>query len=201
MLDELATRITPSHGWDDIVVSEETRAQLRELATLARKRESGAKPARGRGVTALFSGPSGMGKTLAAEILAAHLGLDLYRVALGSVVSKSIGETEKNLSRVFDAAKQSGVVLFFDEADTLLAKRTDVRDSHDRYASIEINFLLQRMEQHSGLAILATNRRKEALDTAFLRRLRYVVEFPSAAPATGSASRGGSSRKKRAARP
>src|SRR4029079_8111678 len=132
---------------------------------------------RGRGISALFSGASGVGKTMAAEILAAHLELELYRIDLAGVVSKYIGETEKNLRRVFDAAERSGAILFFDEADALFGTRTEVRDSHDRYANVEINYLLQRMEDYAGLAILATNRRA-ALDQAFLRRLRFVIEFP-----------------------
>jgi SpoVK/Ycf46/Vps4 family AAA+-type ATPase len=183
-LEELARRIPPSYGWDDIVVSDDVRAQLRELAAQVQQRgrvyESwgfGAQLGRGRGITALFAGPSGTGKTMAAEILAAHLELDLYRIDLAGVVSKFIGETEKNLRRVFDAAERSGAILFFDEADALFGNRTEVRDSHDRYANLEINYLLQRMEDYSGLAILATNRRS-ALDAAFLRRLRFVIDFP-----------------------
>ena len=136
----------------------------------------GLKFSRGRGITALFCGPSGTGKTLAAEILAIELELDAYRVDLSSVVSKYIGETEKNLRRVFDAAERAGVLLFFDEADALFGKRSDVKDSHDRYANIAIDYLLHRMEEYSGLAVLATNLRSH-LDQAFLRRLRFVVEF------------------------
>jgi len=183
-LDDLARRIPPSYGWDDIVVSDDVRAQLRELAAQVQQRSRvyeswgfGAQLGRGRGITALFAGPSGTGKTMAAEILAATLELDLYRIDLAGVVSKYIGETEKNLRRVFDAAERSGAILFFDEADALFGNRTEVRDSHDRYANLEINYLLQRMEDYSGLAILATNRRT-ALDTAFLRRLRFVIDFP-----------------------
>jgi SpoVK/Ycf46/Vps4 family AAA+-type ATPase len=137
----------------------------------------GARLNRGRGLSALFSGSSGTGKTMAAEILANHLGLDLYRIDLAGVVSKYIGETEKNLRKVFDSAEQSGAILFFEEADALFGKRTEVKDSHDRYANIEVNYLLQRMEEYGGLAILATNR-KSALDGAFLRRLRFLVDFP-----------------------
>jgi SpoVK/Ycf46/Vps4 family AAA+-type ATPase len=128
-------------------------------------------------VAALFSGTSGTGKTLAAEVLAAELRLDLYRIDLSSVVSKYIGETEKNLRRVFDAAEEGGAILFFDEADALFGKRSAVRDSHDRYANIEVGYLLQRMENYRGLAVLATNLRS-ALDPAFLRRIRFVVTFP-----------------------
>ena len=128
-------------------------------------------------MTALFTGESGTGKTLAAEVLAASLDLDLYRIDLASVVSKYIGETEKNLKRVFDAADSSGAVLLFDEADAIFGKRSEVRDSHDRYANLEISYLLQRMETYRGLAILTTNL-KSALDRAFMRRLRFVVPFP-----------------------
>jgi AAA+ superfamily predicted ATPase len=183
-LDEMARRIVPSYGWDDIVVSEDVRTQLREVSAQVRQRSRvyetwgfGAQLGRGRGITALFAGPTGTGKTMAAEIIAADLELDLYRIDLAGVVSKYIGETEKNLRRVFDAAERSGAILFFDEADALFGTRTEVRDSHDRYANLEINYLLQRMEDYSGLAILATNRRS-ALDAAFLRRLRFVIDFP-----------------------
>jgi SpoVK/Ycf46/Vps4 family AAA+-type ATPase len=133
--------------------------------------------ARGLGVSALFAGESGTGKTLAAEVLAAELHLDLYRIDLSAVVSKYIGETEKNLRRVFDAAEDGGAVLLFDEADALFGKRSEVRDSHDRYANIEVSYLLQRMEAYRGLAILTTNL-KSALDPAFQRRLRFIVHFP-----------------------
>jgi SpoVK/Ycf46/Vps4 family AAA+-type ATPase len=131
---------------------------------------------RGLGIGALFAGESGTGKTMTAEVLARELRLNLYRIDLSSVVSKYIGETEKNLRRVFDAAEGGGTILFFDEADALFGKRSEVKDSHDRYANIEINYLLQRMEGYRGLAILATNRRA-ALDPAFVRRLRFIVEF------------------------
>ena len=132
---------------------------------------------RGLGLSALFAGESGTGKTMAAEVIANELRLHLYRIDLSAVVSKYIGETEKNLRRLFDAAEQGGAILFFDEADALFGKRSEVKDSHDRYANIEINYLLQRMEAFSGLAILATNM-KSALDAAFMRRLRFVVNFP-----------------------
>jgi SpoVK/Ycf46/Vps4 family AAA+-type ATPase len=128
-------------------------------------------------VSALFAGPSGTGKTTAAEILARELRLDLYRIDLSAVVSKYIGETEKNLRRLFDAADEGGAILLFDEADALFGKRSEVKDSHDRYANIEVSYLLQRMEAYRGLAILTTNQR-QALDPAFLRRLRFVVQFP-----------------------
>ena len=131
---------------------------------------------RGFGVGALFAGPSGTGKTLAAEVLAGELGLDLYRIDLASVVSKWIGDTEKHLKRVFDAAEQGGVLLLFDEADAIFGRRSEVRDSHDRYANVEVAYLLQRMEQYRGVAVLTTNMRS-AIDPAFLRRLRVVVQF------------------------
>lgn len=131
----------------------------------------------GFGISVLFAGDSGTGKTMAAEVIANALRLDLYRIDLSAVVNKYIGETEKNLRRVFDAAEDGGMVLFFDEADALFGKRSEVKDSHDRYANIEINYLLQRIEAYRGLAILATNM-KSALDHAFLRRLRFIVEFP-----------------------
>jgi SpoVK/Ycf46/Vps4 family AAA+-type ATPase len=132
---------------------------------------------RGLGVTALFAGPSGTGKTMAAEVLAGELRLDLFRIDLSQVVSKYIGETEKNLRRVFDAAEGGGAILLFDEADALFGKRSEVHDSHDRYANIEISYLLQRMEEYRGLAVLTTNL-KTALDPAFVRRLRFIVGFP-----------------------
>jgi hypothetical protein len=183
-LDGLARRIEPAYDWDDIVVGDDVLEQLREVADQVEQRGRvyeewgfGARLGRGRGITALFAGPSGTGKTMAAEILARHLRLELHRIDLAGVVSKYIGETEKNLRRVFDAAESSGAILLFDEADALFGTRTEVRDSHDRYANVEINYLLQRMEDYGGLAILATNRRA-ALDAAFLRRLRFVIEFP-----------------------
>jgi SpoVK/Ycf46/Vps4 family AAA+-type ATPase len=129
------------------------------------------------GISALFAGASGTGKTMAADVLARELRLDLYRIDLSSVVSKYIGETEKNLRRVFDAAEAGGAILLFDEADALFGKRSDVKDSHDRYANMEVSYLLQRMEAYRGLAILTTNL-KDALDTAFLRRIRFIVRFP-----------------------
>jgi SpoVK/Ycf46/Vps4 family AAA+-type ATPase len=129
------------------------------------------------GISVLFAGPPGTGKTMAAEILAIKLGLPMYRIDLSQVVNKYIGETEKNLKRVFDAADISDMILFFDEADSLFGRRTEVSDAHDRYANLEISYLLERMERFKGLAILATNRKKD-LDEAFLRRLRYVIDFP-----------------------
>jgi SpoVK/Ycf46/Vps4 family AAA+-type ATPase len=140
------------------------------------------KMTRGLGISALFAGESGTGKTLAAEVIASALRLALYRIDLSQVVSKYIGETEKNLQRVFDLMEGGGAILFFDEADALFGKRSEVRDSHDRYANIEINYLLQRMESYTGLAILATNM-KGALDSAFMRRLRFIVPFNFPTPA------------------
>src|SRR5262249_50635455 len=136
-----------------------------------------AKGARGLGISALFAGASGTGKTMAAEVLANELRLDLYRIDLSQIVSKYIGETEKNLRRVFDAAEEGGAILLFDEADALFGKRSEVKDSHDRYANIEVSYLLQRMEAYRGLAILTTNM-KNALDMAFMRRIRFIVQFP-----------------------
>lgn len=183
-LDDLAQRIETRSGWDDIVLPAAQSRTLREIAVhVAQSRrvldEWGFRPGSGRGpgVTALFTGPSGTGKTLAAEVLAGALALDLYRIDLSQVVSKYIGETEKNLRRVFDAAETGGALLLFDEADALFGKRSEVRDSHDRYANVEVGYLLQRMETYRGLAILTTNF-KSALDTAFLRRLDFVVQFP-----------------------
>jgi hypothetical protein len=182
-LDELAQRIDAVAGWDDLVLPEAQQARLREIAAHVRNRlkvylEWGfaEKGLRGLGISALFAGESGTGKTLAAEVLARELQLDLYRIDLSAVVSKYIGETEKNLRRVFDAAEDSGAILLFDEADALFGKRSEVKDSHDRYANIEVSYLLQRMESYRGLAILTTNL-KGALDAAFQRRLRFVVQF------------------------
>jgi AAA+ superfamily predicted ATPase len=183
-LDDLAQRLEPSATWDDLVLPENQRRILNEIAAHLRQRAKvyetwgfAGKGARGLGISALFAGASGTGKTMAAEVLANELHLDLYRIDLSSVVSKYIGETEKNLRRVFDAAEQGGAILLFDEADALFGKRSEVKDSHDRYANIEVSYLLQRMEAYRGLAILTTNL-KDALDTAFLRRLRFVVQFP-----------------------
>ena len=183
-LDDLAQRLEPVADWADLVLPAAQLATLRELVEQVRNRlkvylEWGfaAQGARGLGIGALFAGESGTGKTMAAEVLARELRLDLYRIDLSAVVSKYIGETEKNLRRVFDAAEDSGAILLFDEADALFGKRSEVKDSHDRYANIEVSYLLQRMEAYRGLAILTTNL-KGALDGAFQRRLRFVVQFP-----------------------
>jgi len=183
-LQDLAQHIVSGATWADIVLP---AAQIHTLQTVALQVRHRAqvcdewgfaeKSNRGLGLSGLFAGPSGTGKTLAAEVLANELELDLFRIDLSSVVSKYIGETEKNLRRVFDAAEEGGAILLFDEADALFGKRSEVKDSHDRYANVEISYLLQRMEAYRGLAILATNM-KEALDPAFLRRLRFVVLFP-----------------------
>ena len=183
-LPELLQRLPTQATWDDLVLPAGTIQSLRELAEHARHhgriREDwglSGKTSRGIGLCALFSGPSGTGKTLAAEVLARYLGLDLWRVDLRAVVSKYIGETEKNLSRVFDAAERSGAVLLFEEADALLGSRSEVKDSHDRYANLEVAYLLQRLEQFAGLTILTTNLR-HAIDPAFARRLHAIVDFP-----------------------
>ena len=188
-LDALAQRLEPKATWDDLVLSDESSKLLRQIATQVHGRFRvyedwgyAKKMTRGLGISALFAGESGTGKTMAAEVIANELRLHLYRIDLSAVVSKYIGETEKNLRRLFDAAELGGAILFFDEADALFGKRSEVKDSHDRYANIEINYLLQRMEAFSGLAILASNM-KSALDPAFLRRLRFIVNFPFPGPA------------------
>jgi len=183
-LDGLAQRIEPVATWDTLVLSERQSRTLRDAALHVRRRRRvyeewgfSRLSSRGLGISALFAGESGTGKTTAAEVLANELDLDLYVIDLSRVVSKYIGETEKNLGRVFDAAEDGGVILLFDEADALFGKRSEVKDSHDRYANIEVSYLLQRMESYRGLAILTTNR-KQAIDDAFLRRIRFVVTFP-----------------------
>ncbi|WP_405478229.1 ATP-binding protein [Streptomyces canus] len=183
-MDELGRRIEPQAGWDDLVLHERQTRVLREIVAHVRQRATvhqewgfGATLRRGLGVTAMFAGGSGTGKTLAAEVMAKELGLDLFVIDLSQVVSKYIGETEKNLRRVFDAAERGGALLLFDEADALFGKRSEVKDSHDRYANLEVSYLLMRMEAYRGLAVLTTNM-KNALDTAFLRRIRFVVDFP-----------------------
>jgi hypothetical protein len=183
-LDLLAQRIEPKATWADLVLPAEELDLLRRMASQVDQRQTvyedwgfAARMSRGLGIASLFAGESGTGKTMAAEVMASELRLNLYRIDLSAVVSKYIGETEKNLRRVFDAAEEGGAILFFDEADALFGRRSEVRDSHDRYANIEINYLLQRIEAFSGLAILATNM-KSALDAAFVRRLRFIVDFP-----------------------
>jgi ATPase family associated with various cellular activities (AAA) len=183
-LDGLAQRIDTRVTLDDVVLPSGPKSIIANIARHLKQRERvfvdwgfGAKHALGQGLVALFAGESGTGKTLAAEAIANAVDLDLYRVDLASVVSKWIGETEKNLKRLFDAAEASGAVLVFDEADALFGKRSEAKDSHDRYANIEVAYLLQRIEAYRGLAILTTNM-KGALDRAFLRRIRFVVNFP-----------------------
>ena len=183
-LASLAIRVEPVHRWEELVLPDDSLAQLREIARRVAHRERvmeewgfAARLPRGRGINALFSGPSGTGKTMAAEVLAGSLGVDLYRVELSGVVSKYIGETEKNLDAIFAAAAGSNGIVFFDEADALFGKRSEVHDAHDRYANIEISYLLQKMEAFDGVAILATNLRGN-LDAAFVRRLAFTVHFP-----------------------
>lgn len=180
----LGERIDAQVGWDELVLPPEQTTQLHDLALHAAARVVvgeawgfAQRNGRGNGIAALFSGPPGTGKTLAARIVANAIGHDLYRVDLSRVVSKYVGETEKNLARVFDAADAGGAVLLFDEADALFGKRSEVKDSHDRYANLEIAYLLQRVEAFNGLAILTSNL-DQALDAAFLRRLAFVVRFP-----------------------
>lgn len=183
-MEQLAQRIDTKAAWDELVLPAEQKALLRQITDQVAQRNRvydawgfREKMNRGLGINALFAGESGTGKTMAAEVIANELKLDLFRIDLSAVVSKYIGETEKNLRKLFDAAEDSGAILFFDEADALFGKRSEVKDSHDRYANIEINYLLQRMESYRGLAILATNM-KSALDKAFVRRLRFIVDFP-----------------------
>ncbi|WP_417067311.1 ATP-binding protein [Niveibacterium terrae] len=183
-LDGLAERIDAKAGWADLILPEARKQTLHQIAAQVRHQLTvcdrwgfADKCARGLGISVLFAGESGTGKTMAAEVLARELRLELFRIDLSAVVSKYIGETEKNLARIFAAAEDSGSLLLFDEADALFGRRSEVRDSHDRYANIEVSYLLQRMEAYRGLAILTSNQ-KAALDSAFLRRLRFVVSFP-----------------------
>jgi hypothetical protein len=183
-IEGLAQRIEPAATWHDLVLPEPQLATLRQIGAHARNRMKvyeewgfAAKSSRGLGISTLFCGESGTGKTMAAEVLANELHLDLFRIDLALMVSKYIGETEKNLRKVFDAAEQSGAILLFDEADALFGKRSEVKEGRDRYANIEVSYLLQRMEAYRGLAILTTNL-KGAIDVAFHRRLRFVVQFP-----------------------
>jgi SpoVK/Ycf46/Vps4 family AAA+-type ATPase len=183
-LGELAKKIEPHFQWGDLVLPRDVLHQLQEVTAQVKYRtrvfeEWGfeQKLSLGRGLHALFAGPSGTGKTMAAEIMASELGLDLYKIDLSNVVSKYIGETEKNLARIFDEAEATSAILFFDEADALFGKRSEVNDAHDRYANVETSFLLQRMEEYAGMTILATNLRRN-MDDAFLRRLAFAVQFP-----------------------
>jgi SpoVK/Ycf46/Vps4 family AAA+-type ATPase len=180
----IARKINPIFDWNDIILPNDCLAQLQEVCAQVSHRQRvfsewgfDRKVSLGRGLGILFAGPSGTGKTMAAEIIAHELALDLYKIDLSGLVSKYIGETEKNLSRVFAEAEQSNAVLFFDEADAIFGKRSEVKDSHDRYANIEINYLLQKMEEHEGIVILASNFQRN-IDEAFTRRLRFIIEFP-----------------------
>jgi ATP-dependent 26S proteasome regulatory subunit len=183
-LSALGRKIKPHRSWGDLVLPEDRIQQLREICNSIKYRSVvledwgfDRKLSLGKGLNILFAGPSGTGKTMAAEIMAGELELDLYKLDLSTVVSKYIGETEKNLARIFAEAECSNAILFFDEADALFGKRSEVRDSHDRYANIEINYLLQKMEEHEGVVILATNFRRN-MDDAFVRRMHFTVEFP-----------------------
>jgi len=184
VLSKLAQHIEPKAKWEDLVLPEDAMSQLHEIAAQYQHRQTvyetwgfARKLSYGKGINVLFAGSSGTGKTMAAEILAAKLGLDLFKINLSSVVSKYIGETEKNLDKIFTAAENANVILFFDEADALFGKRSEVKDAHDRYANLEISYLLQKMEQHESITILATNLRQN-LDEAFVRRLAFIVHFP-----------------------
>ncbi len=183
-LAELAQKITPLYTWKDIVLPPDRLQQLREICSCVKYRSQvyedwgfERKLSLGKGLNVLFAGPPGTGKTMAAEIMAGELRLELYKIDLSTVVSKYIGETEKNLARIFTEAETSNAILFFDEADSLFGKRSEVKDSHDRYANLEISYLLQRMEQYEGAVILATNLQKN-MDEAFVRRMHFSVEFP-----------------------
>jgi len=183
-LASLAQKVAPRYGWDDIVLPADRTQQLREVVRSMHYRARvyhewgfGSKLALGKGLNVLFTGPPGTGKTMGAEVIAAELALDLYKIDLSSMVSKYIGETEKNLARIFAEAETSNAILFFDEADALFGRRSEVRDSHDRYANLEVAYLLQRMEAYEGVVILATNFRRN-MDDAFVRRMHHTVDFP-----------------------
>ncbi|MBK9745610.1 MAG: ATP-binding protein [Chloroflexi bacterium] len=181
-LGHLATRITPRKGWNDLILPPDQLSQLHEICDRMQyaqivNEEWGFGSRASKGISALFSGDSGTGKTLAAEVIAHELGLPLYKIDLSAVVSKYIGETEKNLSAIFGEAQTGSAILFFDEADALFGKRSEVKDAHDRYANIEVAYLLQRIENYDGTVILASNFRHN-LDDAFTRRLDFILEFP-----------------------
>lgn len=183
-LNALAHKIHPKYVWNDIILPRDQMEQLLEICNYVKHYYTvygswgfGQKLSRGKGLNALFGGPSGTGKTMAAEIVASQLSLDLYKIDLSTIVSKYIGETEKNLDRIFQDGQASNAILFFDEADALFGKRSEVKDSHDRYANIEVAYLLQKMEEYDGVVILATNMRKN-MDEAFARRMHFTVEFP-----------------------
>ncbi|MBN2738532.1 MAG: ATP-binding protein [Spirochaetales bacterium] len=183
-LGRLAQRIRPKHRWKDIVLEKNIMEKLHELVKMFRHKhivynewQFSNKLSLGKGISALFFGEPGTGKTLAAEIIAAELGMDLYKIDISTIISKYIGETEKNLSRIFDEAEQANAILFFDEADAVFGKRTEVKDSHDRYSNIEVSYLLQRIDEYNGVVIMATNF-SQNIDTAFERRLHYSINFP-----------------------
>ena len=182
-MGESAQKINPRFNSEELILPMKQQLQFQELINAMRSLTrvhyewATGDAWNEAGISALFAGPSGVGKTMAAEILSRELGLPMFRIDLSQVVNKYIGETEKNLKKLFDKAELCDVLLFFDEADSLFGRRTEVKDAHDRYANLEVNYLLERMERYKGLAILATNRLKD-LDDAFLRRLRYVIEFP-----------------------
>ena len=180
----MARRVVPKFGWDDIVLPHTTRRRLRSIAKAVEHRELvfeqwgfGGHRTTGNGLTVLFAGKSGTGKTICASVIAQHVGLDLYKIDLSGVVSKYIGETEKNLERIFSTAHAGNTILFFDEADALFGKRSEVKDAHDRFANIETGYLLQKLEEHSGVVILATNLANN-IDDAFSRRIDFSIEFP-----------------------
>lgn len=184
-IGDSARKIQPSYAWDDIVLPNDQESQLREIcnyfsnmALVYERWGFQSKTSLGKGLNILFAGSSGTGKTMSADIMAGELGLDLYKIDLSGIVSKYIGETEKNLDRIFREAQDSNAILFFDEADALFGKRSEVKDSHDRYANIEISYLLQKMEEYQGIVILATNFRKN-MDDAFVRRMHFAIEFPT----------------------
>jgi SpoVK/Ycf46/Vps4 family AAA+-type ATPase len=184
VLDTLAHRIRPAAKWGDLALPDEEFSLLHRITNaLGQRPKAGGDGGnavgnrRRTGASVLFAGGNGTARTMAAEAIANELRLDLYRVDLAAIAGKYIGETEKNLRRLFDAAEGGGAILFFDEADALFGKRSDVKDSHDRYSNVEVDFLLQRMEAYSGLAILATNASGN-IDAAFMRRMRFVVTFP-----------------------
>jgi SpoVK/Ycf46/Vps4 family AAA+-type ATPase len=185
VLSDVAKKIVPAFTWNDLVLPETLQKMLREIAAHVRHNTSfledwaaSRRTTTGHGISVLFAGGSGTEKRMAAEVLANDLQLDLYRIDLASVVSKFIGETEKNIDRIFAAAEESGPILFFDEAEALFGKRTEVKDSHDHFVNLELNYLLLRMEDYRGLVILATDH-ESALDSAFVRRLRFGLKFPS----------------------
>ncbi|MGR9101077.1 MAG: ATP-binding protein, partial [Gammaproteobacteria bacterium] len=183
-IGKLASRVSLTYGWDDLVLPEATLKRIRDIVQAVKHRakvyddwEMANRVANANSLTVLFSGASGTGKTMTAGVIAREIGLSLYRIDLAGVVSKYIGETEKNLDRIFNAARRANAILFLDEADALMGKRSEVKDAHDRYANIEVAYLLQKMEEFDGVVILATNLYKN-LDQAFSRRMHYIVEFP-----------------------